>query len=400
MPNYVCKVVNASGAIEVMTFSADSRAALIPILEEKKLDLISATEEKTAMDVGKLLKRFEKVSVKDINLFTNQLKTMFKAGIPLVRSLEILEQQVSANVFKKVIHDLRARVNAGETLSAAMSRHPKIFSDLYVNMIRAGESAGAVDQILAQLQKFTDIDIKTKKSIKKATRYPLIVLIVLMVAGGFATTTIIPKFANMILARGQELPLITKALMGVSAVIKSYGLLLAIFIAAAIFGIRYYLKTENGAYQVDSFKLKLPIMKNVVMVLSMSRFSMILNTLVKSGVPITDAMKIAMNTIGNKVYTRIFETARQKIIEGQPIHKALKQQYVPDVIVNMIAIGEETGALEEMLNSVGMFYEAELEEKLEGLTSAIEPVTTLLIGIFVAGFVSAIFLPLFQMYSF
>jgi type IV pilus assembly protein PilC len=203
----------------------------------------------------------------------------------------------------------------------------------------------------------------------------------------------------MITARGGELPFLTKMLMGISDVMQSYGLLIAGGLIGAFLGIKYYIKTEKGAYQWDHLKLKLPIVKNVLVVLAMSRFSMILKTLVNSGVPITDALEIAKDTIGNRVYANIINTARDKIIEGQPIHVALKHDYIPDVIVNMVQVGEESGALNEMLTSVGVYYSAELDEKLDGLTSAIEPVTTLLIGIFVAGFVAAIFLPMFQMYS-
>lgn len=399
MSSYTCKVVTVNGAIEERTFEAVSETALYELLADQKLDLISSTQKNESLDVGKFLKRFEKVTSKDMNLFTNQLKVMMRAGIPLIRSLEILEQQVTAQKFKSIIGDIRERINAGETLSAALSHHPAVFNDLFVNMMRAGESSGSVDEILDQLQTFTEIDIATKKSIKKAVRYPIIVMGVLLMGGGFAIAKIIPTFANMITARGGELPFLTKMLMGISDVMQSYGLLIAGGFIGAFLGIKYYIKTEKGAYQWDHLKLKLPIVKNVLVVLAMSRFSMILKTLVNSGVPITDALEIAKDTIGNRVYANIINTARDKIIEGQPIHVALKHDYIPDVIVNMVQVGEESGALNEMLTSVGVYYSAELDEKLDGLTSAIEPVTTLLIGIFVAGFVAAIFLPMFQMYS-
>ena len=399
MPDYICKIVSAQGAILKRTITADSMEALPALLEEQNEELISAKKVGGTQDLGKYFERFQKVTPKEMSIFTNQLKVMFRAGIPLVRSLEILEQQASSNKFKNVIKDLIKYINAGESLSASMARHPTVFNNLFVNMIRAGEAAGATDEILKQLQEFTEIDISTKKSIKKAVRYPIIVMGVLLMGGGFAIAKIIPTFANMITARGGELPFLTKMLMGISDVMQSYGLLIAGGFIGAFLGIKYYIKTEKGAYQWDHLKLKLPIVKNVLVVLAMSRFSMILKTLVNSGVPITDALEIAKDTIGNRVYANIINTARDKIIEGQPIHVALKHDYIPDVIVNMVQVGEESGALNEMLTSVGVYYSAELDEKLDGLTSAIEPVTTLLIGIFVAGFVAAIFLPMFQMYS-
>ncbi len=399
MPDYICKIVSAQGAILKRTITADSMEALPALLEEQNEELISAKKMSGTQDLGKYFERFQKVTPKEMSIFTNQLKVMFRAGIPLVRSLEMLEQQAASNKFKNVIKDLIKYINAGESLSASMARHPTVFNNLFVNMIRAGEAAGATDEILKQLQEFTEIDISTKKSIKKAVRYPIIVMGVLLMGGGFAIAKIIPTFANMITARGGELPFLTKMLMGISDVMQSYGLLIAGGLIGAFLGIKYYIKTEKGAYQWDHLKLKLPIVKNVLVVLAMSRFSMILKTLVNSGVPITDALEIAKDTIGNRVYANIINTARDKIIEGQPIHVALKHDYIPDVIVNMVQVGEESGALNEMLTSVGVYYSAELDEKLDGLTSAIEPVTTLLIGIFVAGFVAAIFLPMFQMYS-
>ena len=399
MPDYICKIVSAQGTILKRTITADSMEALPALLEEQNEELISAKKVGGTQDLGKYFERFQKVTPKEMSIFTNQMKVMFRAGIPLVRSLEILEQQATSNKFKNVIKDLIKYINAGESLSASMARHPTVFNNLFVNMIRAGEAAGATDEILKQLQEFTEIDISTKKSIKKAVRYPIIVMGVLLVGGGFAIAKIIPTFANMITARGGELPFLTKMLMGISDVMQSYGLLIAGGFIGAFLGIKYYIKTEKGAYQWDHLKLKLPIVKNVLVVLAMSRFSMILKTLVNSGVPITDALEIAKDTIGNRVYANIINTARDKIIEGQPIHVALKHDYIPDVIVNMVQVGEESGALNEMLTSVGVYYSAELDEKLDGLTSAIEPVTTLLIGIFVAGFVAAIFLPMFQMYS-
>ncbi len=339
MPDYICKIVSAQGTILKRTITADSMEALPALLEEQNEELISAKKMSGTQDLGKYFERFQKVTPKEMSIFTNQMKVMFRAGIPLVRSLEILEQQATSNKFKNVIKDLIKYINAGESLSASMARHPTVFNNLFVNMIRAGEAAGATDEILKQLQEFTEIDISTKKSIKKAVRYPIIVMGVLLMGGGFAIAKIIPTFANMITARGGELPFLTKMLMGISDVMQSYGLLIAGGLIGAFLGIKYYIKTEKGAYQWDHLKLKLPIVKNVLVVLAMSRFSMILKTLVNSGVPITDALEIAKDTIGNRVYANIINTARDKIIEGQPIHVALKHDYIPDVIVNMVQLG-------------------------------------------------------------
>ena len=399
MPDYICKIVSAQGTILKRTITADSMEALPALLEEQNEELISAKKMSGTQDLGKYFERFQKVTPKEMSIFTNQLKVMFRAGIPLVRSLEILEQQATSNKFKNVIKDLIKYINAGESLSASMARHPTVFNNLFVNMIRAGEAAGATDEILKQLQVFTEIDISTKKSIKKAIRYPLIVLSVMFIGGAFAVVNIIPTFAGMIQAQGGELPLLTKALMGLSGFLQSFGLLVLGVVAAIIVGLRFYLKTAHGELMWDGIKLKLPVAKTVIEVSAMARFSLILKTLTHSGVAITEALEIAKDTIGNKVYANTIADAREKIIEGHAIHEALKSNYIPDVMINMIAIGEESGALHEMLASLGDFYSAELEEKLDDLTAAIEPIATLAIGIFVAGFVASIFLPMFQMYD-
>ncbi|MDP6836082.1 MAG: type II secretion system F family protein [Candidatus Marinimicrobia bacterium] len=399
MPDYICKIVSAQGTILKRTITADSMEALRALLEEQNEELISAKKMSGTQDLGKYFERFQKVTPKEMNIFTNQLKVMFRAGIPLIRALEILEKQAASNKLKNVIKDLIEHVNAGESLSASMGRHPTVFNNLFVNMIRAGEAAGAIDEILKQLQVFTEIDISTRKSIKKAIRYPLIVLSVMFVAGGFAVVKVIPTFAGMIQARGGELPLLTKALLGFSSLLQSSGLLILGVVAAIIVGLRFFLKTAYGELMWDGIKLKLPVAKTVLEVSAMARFSLILKTLTSSGVAITDAMEIAKDTIDNKVYANTIAAARDKIMEGHSIHEALKTDYIPDVMINMIAIGEESGALHEMLASLGDFYSAELEEKLEDLTAAIEPIATLAIGIFVAGFVASIFLPMFQMYD-
>ena len=274
---------------------------------------------------------------------------------------------------------------------------PDVFSNLFVNMIEAGEQMGKIDTVLEQLEIFTEIEITTNSSVKSALRYPMIVMTVVMIAGFLAMTKIIPAFSTMFASFGGELPALTKGLMAFSNFLTAYGLIMVVIFGAIVFGIKTYIKTPTGAFQWDMLKLKAPIVSPVVITSSMARFALIMKTLLMSGVVIVDAMEIAKKTIGNLVYERELGVAKQKIMGGVSISKALESEFIPDITNNMIAIGEETGSITTMLETVSNYFLVELHEKLEGLTASIEPLITILLGGFIGVFVAAIFVPMFKM---
>ena len=399
MPNYTCKLVTEQGNIVERLITAASVTEVNDIVAKNKEQLISAKKQGLNLDLDSYLDKYKKIPIEQLKLFTNQLRTMISSGVPLLASLDVLERQATSPKLKKIVMDIRKRVSSGSSLSEAMSHHDDAFNTLYVAMVKAGESAGVLGQVLEQLEMFNEIDVNTKKSIKKAIRYPIMVMSVMVIAGGVAVTKIVPTFAQMLTGMGTELPLLTRGLLATSDFAQAYGLFVVIGFILVGVGFNQFKSTPYGRFAVDKLKLKMPVSKTLLRTAIMSRFSLILKTLVSSGTQIVDALEIAKNTIGNKVYEGVIGDARQKIIQGQPIHTALESNYIPSVAINMIAIGEETGSLDTMLGSIADYYLAELEERLDGLTAAIEPLVTIVIGVFVAGFVASIFLPMFKMYE-
>ena len=399
MTDFLCKVVTAEGVIRERTVSADSVDAASKILKEQKEQLISIKKKGMSLGLGDALAARKKVSPKEMSIFVNQLKVMTQTGVSITKCLDTLERQASSEKFKGVVQDMHKKVIGGQSLSQSMSNHPEVFSNLFVNMIEAGEAMGKIDTVLEQLEIFTEIEITTNSSVKKALRYPVIVLSVVVIAGGLAMVKIIPSFAKMFASYGQELPTLTKALIGFSNFLGENGLVLVGVIAAIIFGAKTYIKTSAGAFKWDMFKLKAPILSPVIITSSMARFALIMKTLLLSGVVIVDAMEIAKKTIGNLVYERELSEAKKKIVGGVSISKSLESEYIPSITCNMIAIGEETGSITTMLETVSSYFLVELEEKLDGLTGAIEPIVTIVLGLFIGMFVGTIFIPMFKMIS-
>jgi len=392
-----CKVVTAEGVILERRVMADSVDAVYAILKEQKEQLISI--KKQGLNLGELMKIHSKVKPKEMAIFTNQLKVMLRSGIPIIKCLDVLERQASSETFKEVIKDMLQGVVGGRSLSQTMESHPKVFSNLYVSMVNAGEATGQMDNVLEQLEIFTEIDISTRSSVKKALRYPIIVMSVVMIAGVIALTQVIPAFSKIFSASGAELPFLTRLLMAFSDFLSAYGLIVIMVFAGVVFGIKSYIRTPVGAFQWDSLKLKMPIAKGIQVTSSMARFTLIMKTLLSSGLPIVDAMDIAKRTIGNLVYEKDIGEAREKIIAGVSISKALESPRIPSITNNMIAIGEESGSLTTMLGTVSDYFMTELEEKLEGLSAAIEPLITVILGLFIGVFVATIFVPMFKMVS-
>lgn len=397
MAEFNCKVVTAEGVILERRVMADSVDAVYAILKEQKEQLISI--KKQGLNLGELMKIHSKVKPKEMAIFTNQLKVMLRSGIPIIKCLDVLERQASSETFKEVIKDMLQGVVGGRSLSQTMESHPKVFSNLYVSMVNAGEATGQMDNVLEQLEIFTEIDISTRSSVKKALRYPIIVMSVVMIAGVIALTQVIPAFSKIFSASGAELPFLTRLLMAFSDFLSAYGLIVIMVFAGVVFGIKSYIRTPVGAFQWDSLKLKMPIAKGIQVTSSMARFTLIMKTLLSSGLPIVDAMDIAKRTIGNLVYEKDIGEAREKIIAGVSISKALESPRIPSITNNMIAIGEESGSLTTMLGTVSDYFMTELEEKLEGLSAAIEPLITVILGLFIGVFVATIFVPMFKMVS-
>jgi type II secretory pathway component PulF len=399
MPKYKCKTMNKDGAVAIRHIEAGSVSELNGILGRENLTLISAEKQGLNIDMDVLLGRFSKVKPKELKIFTRQMKVMLNGGLPLIQCIESMEQQAKSEKLRSVIADIRKRINQGDSLSGAMSHHPSVFNNLFVNMIRAGEASGAMNQVLEQLETFTDLEIKTKKNVKSAIRYPIIVTIALFAAISYASVSIVPKFADVLTSQNLELPLPTKMILGLSSILLDYGLVSLGIITVLFVVLTLVLRTPAGAYARDQFIINLPIIGDIVRTSIMARFSMMMKTLIGNGVKIIETLAVAKDTVDNLVYQRIIGKGREKIVAGQSIHQALNHKYMPDVAINMIAVGERSGTLLEMLECTSDYFKDELDEKLENLSSAIEPIVTLVVGGFVALFVASIFGPIFKIYG-
>jgi type IV pilus assembly protein PilC len=342
---------------------------------------------------------FGKVKLRDLSLFCRQFSTMMNAGVSLIRCLTVLEQQTSSYKLKEIIRDLQAQVEAGESLSKAMMRHPKAFSNLFIGLVRAGEVGGVMDETLDRLAGFLEKDMELKRKIKSAMTYPVLVLVVAFGIVTFLMTFILPKFIQLFVDLGvKDFPAPTLFLKNVSEFMVTWMFKKPIawfFFAGFIWAYRQWYKTKSGRRIVDYCKLKVPVFGQLTLKICLSRFARTLSTMLGSGVPVLGALETTAGTIDNHIIQTAVMNARAAIREGEVICKPLEQSgWFPPMIVQMVSIGEETGALDAMLEKVAEFYESEVEAALESLTAALEPIMIVILGCIVGFIVIAMFLPL------
>ena len=399
MPNYTCKVMDSGGAVSERSITAASMIEIYRILDMNGEQLITAEKPKFNININidKYLSMGSgKLSLKDLNMFTRQLQLLLNTGIPMLDALDALERAATTSNLKKVVKDLKTSVTQGESLSAAMAKNKKVFSNFYVNMVKAGEASGTLPQIFEQMRVFATQDIEARQKMKKAIRYPMFVISAIIIAAYVQIAFVMPKMASTLLSDVKELPLPTKIMLGLSEYLSAYG---AYIFGGLIFTIAllvYLVKTEKGAYQWDLLKLNLPLIGSLVQAGAVVRFTQILNTLVSSGVKIVDALAISSETVDNRVFEKILKDARQRILEGDNLSMALEHKYMPEMAPSLVGIGERTGALGEMLDGIAEYFHSSLEEKMEAIQATMEPVLTLVIAVFVGIFVMAVFLPMIE----
>jgi len=338
------------------------------------------------------------VGTRDIVIFTRQFATMINSGLPLVQSLDILAEQTENEALRKTISDVLYDVESGHTLADAMGKHPKIFTQLYVNMVAAGEAGGILDTILLRLATFLEKNDALVRKIKGAMIYPAVIF---SVAGGaivILLAFVIPTFQQMFEAAGIPLPLPTRIVIGMSAFLQAYWWAVGIGIAAAIFGTRAYYKTSGGQLVIDRILLSLPILGDLQRKAAVSRFTRTLGTLVSSGVSILEGLEITAKTAGNRVIHDAVMGSRASIAGGETIAGPLKESGVfPPMVVQMINVGEQTGGLDEMLTKIADFYDEEVDAAVEALLAAMEPIMIVVLGVVVGGMIVAMYLPIFDM---
>jgi len=338
-----------------------------------------------------------KVKSKNLMMFTRQLATLIGAGLPLLRSLRILYEQVESSNLKKTISAVADDVEAGTTFSEALARHPHIFNKLYVNMIKAGEIGGALEQVLERLALFAEKSQALKSKVMSALYYPIIVMIIASCIVGIVLVYVVPRFQEFWDQAGAELPGPTQLLVNASNIIRQKAPAVFLVIVALFLLYRNINNTDRGKYILDSIKLKLPVFGSLLQKAAVARFARTFGTLLDTGVPILQSLVIVKDTSGNEVIARAMMDIHASIREGETVSEPMRQHPVfPPLVVHMIAVGEETGAIDQMLVKVAEAYEREVDSTVEGLTSLLEPLLIVMLGVIIGFIVIALYLPLFK----
>ncbi len=400
MPSFAYKAKMLSGTItEGKVEAKDKKAAVEQLRSQKLIPLeISESSKSLAEIIAGINPLKPKVKAKELVLFSRQLSTLVSAGVPLVQGLTILEEQVETKVFKEIIHAIREDIEAGQSITDALSKHPSTFEELYVSMIKAGEVGGILDVILERLSSYLEATEELKGKVKSAMMYPLVVS---TIAGGvtvFLLIFVIPTFQKIFAGFGAELPTITQVVITASDFLKKFWYMVIITPIGLVMGLKYYRKTDAGKLMTDRLSLKLPVFGMILRKVAVAKFTRTLATLIKSGVPILQAMETVAKTSGNKVIEIAVMSSRESIKEGERIATPLKKaQVFPPMVVQMVSIGEETGNLDAMLAKIADFYDSEVDAAVKALTSMIEPLIIVAMGLVIGFIVIAMFMPMFSL---
>ncbi|MEK6639692.1 MAG: type II secretion system F family protein [Nitrospirota bacterium] len=391
-----------SGAVKKGELSAKTRDEAVDQLRKQSVVVTSLEEKKSGAGGFKIkLSLGSGLTDKDLVVFTRQFGTMINAGLPLVQCLEILSTQSENKVLRETIGEVKTQVEAGSTFSDALRRHPKVFDDLYVNLVHAGEVGGLLDTILTRLAKYIEKAMKLKGQVKSAMIYPAAIMGVAVAVISVLMIWVIPIFAKMFveLSGGKVgLPGPTQLVIDISNVFTSYWYLIFGSLVAIIFGIKKYYATVQGRKAIDKLLLKMPVFGDLIRKASVAKFTRTLGTLLASGVPLLDGMTICAKTAGNKVIEETLINARASISGGKTIADPLAASGVfPKMVTHMIAVGESTGALDAMLGKIADFYEDEVDQAVASLTSLLEPIMMVFLGIVIGFIVIAMYLPIFKM---
>jgi general secretion pathway protein F len=404
MPVYSYTGVNAAGKKRAGVLDADNPRALRDALKTQGVFVTEFREGRAAEAPAKKgevrieLPWQNRISLLDIAVMTRQLATLQKAGIPLVECLAALVEQSENENLRAIIAEVKTRVNEGSSLAVALGKHPKVFGDLYVNMIRAGESSGNLDVVLIRLTEFLDDQVKLQDKLRAAMTYPALMAVLTLGIVTYLMVSVVPKITQIFEDQGESLPFITDVLIFVSAVVSGWWWLLLALAGGAWWYFRRWKATPEGRAILDQRMLKAPVIGSLVRMVAVSRFAKTLSTLLASGVPLLTAMDIVKNILGNTVLIRVVEQARLNIREGESIAGPLKRSgEFPPMVTHMIAVGERTGELENMLANVAEAYDQQITTRVAALTSLLEPIMIIVMGGVVGFIVFAILLPIMQM---
>ena len=389
--HYTAKDKNGHPVIGMLEGASESEVA--EILHKKDLVVISIeqTKRKATRHKDKVVKS------DDLVIFSRQLATMIDAGIPLVQSLGILGEQIENRDLKKVVITVRQDIEAGMNFCDALSKHPKVFSELFINMARAGEASGMLDEVLDRLASYLEKTSALNRKIRSSLVYPTVVVTMAAIITAVLLLKVVPTFKGIFEILGGQLPLPTRILIGASDLLRKFSPILLGLLLLCSFLFKKYIGTEKGRYNFDAQKLKTPVLGPLFLKVALAKFSRTFSTLVKSGVSVLSALDIVAKTSGNKVVEETIRNCRTAVRNGEPISQPLSKSNVfPPMVCRMIGVGEQTGQLEKMLSKIADFYDEQVDAAVAGLTSMIEPLVIAFLGIVIGGIVISLFLPIFK----
>ena len=394
MPNFMYVARTREGKKQTGTVTADSRQALTRILQGRGLTFERAQERSATTR-----RRGPRIKTHEVMVFTRQLSTVVDAGLPLLQGLDILAEQAEDPRFGQIIQEIALDIEGGESFSDALRKHPRCFTELYVSMVNSGEAGGNLSEVLLQLAEYMEAMEELRRRIRAAMTYPVVAFsMILLIAAGLIIW-VVPQYEEICSSFGKNLPAPTRMLSHVSDVLRSmYALGVVLVVIVAIIAVRIYGQTPLGRYNIDSIKLRLPVFGKLLRKVAISRFSRTLSTLMRSGVAILGALEIAERTAGNEVFAKTIREAGDCVRRGETLAEPLARSgEYPAMVTRMIGIGEKAGAVDKMLTKISDFYDSEVRSAIDGLTSLIEPILILMMGIVVGGIVIALFMPILQL---
>ena len=394
MPVFSYRGRGASG-LTTGEVEAPDRMAAVGELRSRAI-LVTKIEEKAG---GKtVVKLGGKVNDREMAIFTRQFSTMIDAGLPLVQCLNILAEQSESKTLRAVTANVARQVEAGSTLAESLRRHPRTFDDLFTNLVQVGEAGGILDVVLQRLSVYIEKAAALKRKVKAAMVYPSTIIGVAFLIVIFMLTFVIPTFATMFKNLGADLPLPTQIVLWMSDFVRGYIIFIILGVMGAVYLLRRYYRTENGKSTIDALLLKLPVFGTLIRKVAVARFTRTFGTLVSSGVPILEGLRITARTAGNKVVERAVMQCRAAVTAGKTLAEPLKSSGVfPPMVTQMIAVGEQTGALDAMLNKIADFYDDEVDTAVGALTALLEPLMIVILGVIIGGLVVAMYLPIFRL---
>ena len=398
---FVYKALDRNGGVTTGEHQGDDKAQVAAQLRLRGLTVIDVEEKSSPMTFEAIMDRYKRVKPSDMTVLARQLATMVSSGLSLLRALYVLEDQTLNTKLKAAIAEIRADVEAGLSLSQAMAKHPRIFSDLFVSMVEAGETGGNLEEVLERVAIQLEKDDSLRRTVKSAMVYPSLIAGFAVIVLVVMVTFLIPIFAKMFKDLGGELPALTAFMIGLSDLMRGYWYLMILGPPALIIAFRKWKATDAGQLQWDKIKLRLPMkIGDIVRKIAVARFARTLGTLTASGVPILQAIEITAKTAGNRVISDPMAEVAERVKEGQPLAQPLAKTGVfPIMVTQMLAVGEETGAMDAMLHKLADFYDDEIEARLKSLTSIIEPLMMIMVGVIVGIVVVSMYLPMFKIFE-